>query len=167
MAGTPLVRQWGALSTQLWMERELLEELLFKLSEVTLVVASGSTRWLNKADEEARRVLSWLQDSEIARAAEVDGLIRRCGVGDDVTLTQLAAIAPAPWDLLLAEHCEALRELTLGIDAAANDNRRRLQQGLDATRETLEQVQAIRATYNERGNAVAQRPGAYLLDQQA
>ena len=158
---------WAALCTRLWIERDQLEDLLFKLTEVQLIVASGSTRWLNKADDEARRALESLHDTEVVRAVAVEELISQCGVESNTTLRELIAIAPSPWDSLLADHCEALRELALGIDAAANENRRRLQLGLDTTREALERVQSIRATYDARGDALAQRPGAYLLDQQA
>jgi hypothetical protein len=158
---------WASLCTRLWLERELLEQLLFKLTEVQLVVGSGSTRWLNKADDEAQHALVALQDTEVARAVAVEDLIRRCGVGSDSTLRELIAIAPAPWDSLLTDHCEELRNLALSIDAAANENRRRLQRGLDTTREALERVTSIRETYDARGDAIAQRPGAYLLDQQA
>lgn len=158
---------WASLCTRLWLERELLEQLLFKLTEVQLVVGSGSTRWLNKADDEARHALVALQDTEVARAIAVEDLIRRCGAGSDSTLRELIAIAPAPWDSLLIDHCDELRNLALSIDAAANENRRRLQLGLDTTRETLERVTSIRETYDARGEAIAQRPGAYLLDQQA
>jgi FlgN protein len=158
---------WASLCTRLWLERDLLEQLLFKLTEVQLVVGSGSTRWLNKADDEARHALVALQDTEVARAVAVEDLIRRCNVGSDSTLRELIAIAPAPWDSLLTDHCDELRNLALSIDAAANENRRRLQLGLDTTRETLERVTSIRDTYDARGEAIAQRPGAYLLDQQA
>jgi hypothetical protein len=157
---------WAALCTRLWVERDLLEELLFKLSEVQLVVGSGSTRWLNRADDEARRALEALQDTEVVRAVAVEDLIQRCRLGSDATLRELIAIAPAPWDSLLSDHCEELRNLALSIDAAANENRRRLQLGLDTTREALDRVQSIRDTYDARGDAIAQRPGAYLLDQQ-
>jgi hypothetical protein len=158
---------WASLCTRLWLERDLLEQLLFKLTEVQLVVGSGSTRWLNKADDEARHALVALQDTEVARAVAVEDLIRRCNVGSDSTLRELIAIAPAPWDSLLSDHCDELRNLALSIDAAANENRRRLQLGLDTTREALERVTSIRETYDARGDAIAQRPGAYLLDQQA
>jgi FlgN protein len=158
---------WAALTTILWSERELLEHLLFKLGEVQLIVTSGSTSWLSKADEEVQVALFAVSDTEVMRATEVEELTRRCGNGADVTLRELIAIAPSPWDALLADHCDALRGLALRIDAAANENRRRLQAGLDATRETLERVRSIRTTYNARGEALAQRPGSYLLDQQA
>jgi hypothetical protein len=158
---------WASLCTRLWLERDLLEQLLFKLTEVQLVVGSGSTRWLNKADDEARHALLALQDTEVARAVAVEDLIRRCNVGSDSTLRELIAIAPSPWDSLLTDHCDELRNLALSIDAAANENRRRLQLGLDTTREALERVTSIRETYDARGEAIAQRPGAYLLDQQA
>ena len=156
---------WASLCTRLWVERDRLEDLLFKLTEVQLVVSSGSTRWLNRADDEARQALEALQDTEVVRAVAVQDLIRHYQLDSGLTLRELIAIAPAPWDSLLTDHCEALRDLALSIDAAAHENRRRLQLGLDITRETLERVQAVRATYDSRGEAIAQRPGAYLLDQ--
>lgn len=158
---------WAALCSRLWIERDLLEQLLFRLTEVQLIVATGSTHWLNRADDDARHALLALQDTEVLRAVAVEDLVERCGLGSDCTLTELIAIAPAPWDSLLTDHCDALRTLALNIDAVANENRRRLRVGLDTTREALERVQAIRSTYDGRGEAIAQRPGAYLLDQQA
>ena len=60
------------LCTRCGLERELLEQLLFKLTDVQLVVGSGSTRWLNQADDELRRALAALQDTEVVRAVAVE-----------------------------------------------------------------------------------------------
>jgi hypothetical protein len=158
---------WAQLCTLLWSERGLLEHLLFKLTTEQLVVASGSTRWLNQADDELQIAVAAMQDSEVIRAAEVDLLTRRVGAGPDTTLRELAETAPEPWGMLLADHREALRALALEIQTVAAENRRLLQAGADATRETLDRVGSLVSTYDAHGEAVATRPGAYLLDQQA
>src|ERR1700761_8983687 len=84
---------WAQLCTLLWSERELLEHLLFKLTTEQLVVAAGSTRWLNQADDELQAAIADVQDSEVIRAAEVELLTRRVGGGPDVTLRELAELA--------------------------------------------------------------------------
>jgi hypothetical protein len=158
---------WAALCSLLWAERELLEHLLFKLTEEQHIVASGSTRWLNQADDEVSQAVAALQDTEVVRAAEVEAITRRLGAGVDTTLRELAERAPEPWGLLLADHREVLRALALEIDAAATDNRRLLLAGFEATRETLDRATSVAATYDAHGVSVPGRPGAYLLDQQA
>ena len=46
------------LSQILWLERELLDNLLFRLEEEQMVLASGRTRWLVKAARDVENVLA-------------------------------------------------------------------------------------------------------------
>jgi hypothetical protein len=88
--------QWAALAGLLWSERDLLTHLL--------------------AAPAAPAILT-LQEVEVLRAAEVEAITRSLGIGPDVTLRELAQLAPPPWGLLLAEHREALQQLIRDVDA--------------------------------------------------
>lgn len=164
---------FSAVTALLWREREVLERLLFKLVEQQLILTSGNTRWLNHADAEVRDAVASLQDHEIVRAAEVDALVRRHGLPADATLRQLAETAPEPWPMVLLDHREALRALTLEIDSVATENKRTLQAGESATREALEKISGRGAAdapvapkgYG-RGDATPLR-SAFFLDEQA
>ncbi len=114
------------LAALLWREREILEDLLFRLVEQQLILSSGAARWLPKADQEVRTAADTLQEHEVGRAAEVNELVRHYALPGDTSLRELAAFAPDPWPLVLLEHREALRLLALEIDQATDENRRLL-----------------------------------------
>lgn len=125
------------LSTVLWRERELLEQLLFKLEEEELVLASGRTRWVGRASREVEAVLDQIQALEFGRAIEADDAARQVGIDAGSSLRELAQAAPAPWDDLLRGHHGALTELTGHIDARAKANRASLAQSAHDTQKAL------------------------------
>jgi hypothetical protein len=166
---------FGALTDVLWREREVLEDLLFKLTAQQMVLRSGESRWVARADAEVRAALEGLQDFEVLRAAEVDLLVRDYGLRADVSLRELAETAPEPWPTVLHDHREALRTLTVEIDAAAAHNRGLLQAGERATREALDQITATGSrpsgAYDSRGGVVSRgnvvsRARWFFLDEQ-
>ena len=120
---------FAELAALLWRERDVLEDLLFRLVAQQLILSSGDTRWLPRADAEVRTASASLQEHEIARAAEVNVLLRHYALPADTSLRELAAFAPEPWPLVLLEHREALRLLALEIDQATDENRRLLLAG--------------------------------------
>jgi FlgN protein len=160
----------GALTDVLWREREMLEGLLFKLTAQQMVLRSGESRWLARADAEVRAAVEGLQDFEVLRAAEVDLLVRHYGLPANVSLRELAETAPEPWPTVLFDHREVLRTLTFEIDAVSSHNRRLLQAGERATREALDQIVAEGSResggYHFRGDAV-RRARSFILDEQA
>jgi hypothetical protein len=170
VSGPAALAAFGALTDVLWREREVLEGLLYKLTAQQMVLRSGESRWLARADAEVRDAVEGLQDFEVLRAAEVDLLVRHYGLPASVSLRELAETAPEPWPTVLLDHREALRTLTLEIDAVAADNRRLLQAGERATREALDQITTGGArpsgAYDSRGDAVS-RARSFILDEQA
>lgn len=158
---------YAAVSHVLWCERETLEHLLYTLVAEQLVVSSGATRWLNRADADVRGALERLRASEVIRAVEVDALTLAHGLPVDATLEQLSASAPEPWSTVFADHRTALRALAFEIEAVAADNRRLLDAGAKAIRDTLDNLGLAVAGYDARGEAVSAHKGPYLLDQQA
>lgn len=125
------------LSTVLWRERELLEQLLFKLEEEELVLASGRVRWVGRASREVEAVLDQIRGIEFGRAIEADDAAREVGIAENASLLELAQAAPTPWNDLLRGHHAALTELTAQIDARAQDNRRVLSESMRTAQEAL------------------------------
>src|SRR5690242_18604315 len=148
---------FAGLTDMLWREREVLEDLLFRLTAQQMVLRSGESRWVARADAQVRAAVEGLQDFEVLRAAEVDLLVRHYGLPADVSLRELADTAPEPWLTVLHDHREALRTLTFEIDAVAGDNRRLLQAGERATREALDQIAATGS----------HRARSFILDERA
>jgi hypothetical protein len=159
---------FAEVASVLWSEREMLEHLLFKLVEEQLVLAAGSTRWLNCADAEVRAATARLQLGEVTRAVQVEALAERLHMPVATTLAELASIAPEPWPLVLTEHRAALRSLVAEIDAVAAENRRLLHAGANAIRETLDHLGDAVAGYDATGGAVSYGTagGSFLLDAQ-
>lgn len=121
----------------LWRERELLEQLLFKLEEEELVLASGRVRWVGRASREVEAVLDQIRGIEFGRAIEADDAAREVGTSEDSSLLELAGAAPAPWNDLLRGHHAALTELTSQIDARAQANQRALTESVRTAQEAL------------------------------
>lgn len=157
----------AVITSMLWRERECLEMLLFKLVEQQLILSSGHSRWLHLVDDEVRAAAEALRESELIRAAEVDLLAQQTGLPADTTLRELAAVTPEPWCTLLEEHGETLRSTVLEVQSVATENKRLLQAGEQAIRETLDQLRGGRPRYDARGASTAACGSVYLLDEQA
>lgn len=126
------------LSTVLWRERELLEQLLFKLEEEELVLASGRARWVGRASREVEAVLDQIQGIEFGRAIEADDAARQVGIDEGCSLLELAQAAPSPWNDLLRGHHSALKDLTAQIEARAQSNHETLTQSVHETQKALD-----------------------------
>jgi hypothetical protein len=133
------------ISTILWRERQMLEQLLFKMTVEHLVLASGDTRWLVKATEEVELVLESIGRAELLRAMAVREAGAKLGLGPAPTLRELIPAAPSPWDSVLQEHRNAFLELTAEIEELARTNRELIQRGATAVRQLLDSLGAAEA----------------------
>lgn len=131
---------YTAVSDALWLQRETLQTLLYRLVCEKLVLISGSNRWLARADDEVREALQRLRDGELLRALEVDELTRTLGLGADASLAEIAAGAPEPWGTLLSDHRDALRTITFEVQSVADENRHLLESGAQAVHKTLTEI---------------------------
>jgi hypothetical protein len=131
---------YAAVADILWSEREMLEMLLFKLVEEQFVLTSGAARWLSRADAEVRSAMDGLRASEVLRAAEVDSLVRALSLRPETTLGELALAVPEPWSALYADHRAALRSLVAEVESVTAENRRLLDAGSQAIRQTLDSL---------------------------
>ena len=157
---------YGAVSNALWTQRDLLDRLLYRLVAEQLVLTSGSTRWLAKADDDVRQALDDLRTGEVARAVHVDALVRHFGMEPDASLADLAVGAPDLWADLLTDHRLALRELAFEVQQVSDENQRLLKAGANAVRETLASVGGAVRRYDATGSPVGSSSGAMLLDEQ-
>ena len=126
------------VASLLWREREVLERVLFKIVQEKLILAAGQTRWLGAASRELEAALHDLRGSEVVRAAEVDALATQLGLSPGIALAELAEVAPEPWNEILLEHRDALRQLAAEIDTATAEARQLLDAGAGAAQDTLD-----------------------------
>jgi hypothetical protein len=102
------------VSAVLWHERELLELLCWKLEIVQLLLAAENNGALPHVIVEIEHAAKRLRVTELDRSVKVSAFQR--GSKETPTLSDLASQAPAgPWGDLLAEHLEAMAELTTRI----------------------------------------------------
>lgn len=167
LASTDEAARYGAVSNALWEQRQLLEALLYRLVTEQLVLTSGATRWLAKADDDVRRALDNLRAGELNRAMQVDSLLVQLGGDREQSLAELAASAPGMWVDVLTEHRTALRELAFEVGRVSDENQKLLHAGAKAVRDTLAGIGNVVRRYDATGNAVQGQPRAFLLDEQA
>jgi hypothetical protein len=157
----------AAVSATLWLQRESLEELLFKLVEEQLVVSTGATRWLHRVDSEVRTSMERVQSGEVMRAVEVQALTASLDLDVDASLAEIADAATEPWSTLLHEHRAALRDLAFEVKGVAAENSRLLDAGAKSVRQTLDTITSTVTTYDRAGGSVRSLRGPILLDEQA
>ncbi|MET1042655.1 MAG: flagellar export chaperone FlgN [Microbacteriaceae bacterium] len=153
------------LSALLWRERELLELLLFKLDEEQLLLTAGKSRWLPHATREVEQVLERLREAGLGRTVAVSSLAREWAVGDDATLRELVAHAPAgPWSDIFTAHLQAMTELTSQIKHLRDVNEQFLRAASRSTQETLAQLATEAGTYGASGLSDSDASSARLVD---
>jgi hypothetical protein len=111
----------GEVASTLWLLRELLDNLLFKLAVTRLVLDSGHNHWLTNATRELDTALHEVHTTEVLRASQTDALARNLGLPSGTTLARLAQAAPQPWTTLLHEHRDALRTQLTNLDTASKN----------------------------------------------
>ncbi|TDE94742.1 flagellar protein FlgN [Occultella glacieicola] len=152
------------LSAAIWHQRNLLELLLFKLTEEQLLLTAGRTDWLANATREVEQVVERLYESGLARDVEAAGVAGRWGAADGASLRELIQHAPSPWDEVLTEHLTALTSLTARIRDLRDANAQFLRTGLRATQETLAGLDGAVGTYDSHGASRAETGAARLVD---
>jgi hypothetical protein len=118
-------QQLADLAETLHGERQLLEQLLFKLVEARLVLAADEARFLPHALREVEAVVERVRYGESHRQLAVRRLAQAIGQPEDViTLGYLVSWAPEPYKTMFTEHRDHFRRLTTEIEQASLDNRR-------------------------------------------
>ena len=86
------------LSLVLWRERELLEELHYRLEVEQLVLASGRSRWLAHATRDIDPSSPPIRETEMLRAVAADDAAAASGMDANPSLASLAEAAGEPVD---------------------------------------------------------------------
>lgn len=152
------------LSLVLWRERELLEELHYRLEVEQLVLASGRSRWLAHATRDIDDLLTTIRETELLRAVAADEAAAASGMSSNPSLASLADSAGEPWTTILTEHREAFVTLTNDIATLADSNRHLISAGYRSARETLMSMGDSVDGYAADGTATAEPLRASLVD---
>ena len=152
------------LSLVLWRERELLEELHYRLEVEQLVLASGRSRWLGRAARDIDTLLSTIRETEVLRAVAADEAAAAVGMTSNPSLAALAEAADEPWSTILTEHRDAFVAVTAEIATLADSNRHLISAGYRSARETLLSLGESTDGYAADGTATADPTRTRLVD---
>jgi hypothetical protein len=152
------------LSLILWRERELLELLAYKLELERLVLASGNSRWLGRANREVEDILVTLRETEVLRAMATDEAAQEAGLEANPGLSALAEAVDEPWRTILLDHREAFLVLTREIADLSDATKGLITAGYRSAQETLLAIRGTTEGYTPEGAAVSASPARHLID---
>ena len=155
------------LSALLWHERELLDLLIFKLTEEQLLLTAGHTRWLQHATSEVEQVVRRLRASGLSRAVDVAALAKEWNLAtDEPSLNDLAdAAPPGPWGDILRAHLEAMKAQTAQIKELRDVNESFLRFAARSAQETAADMLPRPGTYDAHGSTMqGSASGGSLFD---
>ena len=125
-------------------ERLLLELLVFKLTELGHLLASGDPRFLGWAAEEVERAVEAVRVCELDRAVHVQdaaaALLGDAAIDERALLQHLAQAAGEPWATQLSEHRDALTGLAVEVGEGLRSTRLLAEAGSGALDALLDRV---------------------------
>jgi hypothetical protein len=127
----------GKLSAILWEERQLLELLIFKLEEESLVVDSGRHHWLGRATSEIQFVLSNIESAEIRREELTKIVAGELALGQSPALGEIVDCCSEPWATTFYDHRKALKTLIERVLEISHKNREVLSKYVIAVTDAL------------------------------
>ena len=83
----------SGLSSVLWRERDILENLLFRLDVQQMLLMSSRDMWLVRSSQEIEDAIEKVRAIELERAVRFDQTARELGLDLAPSLTQLAEVA--------------------------------------------------------------------------
>lgn len=135
--GEAAVGACADLSESLWRIRDVLEALSYRVEVQRALVETGRSTWLARSSRDIDELIASMRAAELSRAVDLVPVTEVLGLPQEATLRDIAAVAPAPWDHVLAEHRHALAELTDELTQAALANRELLASSAAAIDEML------------------------------
>lgn len=141
----------------LWLERRLLEFLLYKLVQANLMLMAGNSRFVQPALREVDQVIERVRQAESYRGTVVERLAREWNKpAASLTLEALAAESPGWAQPLFQEHREGFLRLVNEIERITLENRRLATVNLDSIRGTLDMLSGQRSDiYDSSGRATS------------
>jgi hypothetical protein len=153
------------LSYQLWIVRELLEQLVFKLDVQGLLLRANRSRWMPMICSEIDAIRTAINDVEQARAGCSARVAVAHGLPADVNLGDLIDAIESPWSSLLAEHRMHLLAQQGEVEEMSRRNHELAQSGILRTREIIASLHDNTVdVYDPRGQASPLLPGSLRLD---
>ena len=159
------------LSRVLWKQRELIDQLQYRLELQQLVLAASRADRLPLALADVEAAMDAIRVVEQQRDAVVRDCAERFGLPDNATITQLRESAPEPWRTVLVDHQQALLAQVAATEQTAAANREFASRGAAALRGVLNEITGNTPTtgYGPSGTATTTstliRPA--LLDREA
>lgn len=135
------------LAQRLWDERHVVTVLLYKLTVTRLLLAADERRFVADALREVEHAVELLRVGEQARdtaVRDLAGAWRRDP--EDLTLDELARIAPEPYGQTFREHLAAFRTLAAEIEGATRENRALARTDLSSVADQLDLLTGASAT---------------------
>jgi FlgN protein len=156
------------LSNELWRERGILENLLYKFTTQRLLVTNGESRWLGRCTAEIEALKNQLSTTQLTVDMMSSAVAIRWGLAIETspTLRELVAAAPqdGPWAGILQDHHAAILKLADEIRTLSDENARFLRAANISLQEAGQNTGSP-VTYTASG-AAAQTAGAALVDRQ-
>lgn len=166
---TPSSKKLSAMADVLWLERNVLEALLFRLVEANLILIAEETRFVPQALAEVEDVVARLRGAESQRRKVADSLAAEVGMAPgELTLDYLAANLAEPARFVFEGHREGFLRLAGEIERITVENRRlasRAMQNITENIDTLLGGQPVPTTYNARGRHASSTSGPVRLDE--
>jgi len=167
-AGAPIPLPVGMvedLSTCLWEERAAIEQLVFRLEQENLVLASGRHRLLMQSTAEVAAASATVDQIESRRLEITAAIGRQLGLAEPVTIEAVAGALATDGAEALRAHRIALRSLMGSVTDLVERNRELIARGLAATTDALALVGAAPAdAYDASGTRPATVSGSLMLD---
>jgi uncharacterized protein YunC (DUF1805 family) len=125
----------------LWLERRLLEFLLYKLVQANLMLMAGNSRFVQPALREVDQVIERVRQAENYRGTVVSRLAQEWNKPvASLTLEALAVEGPGWAQPLFQEHREGFLRLVNEIERITLENRRLAAVNIDSIRGTLDML---------------------------
>lgn len=128
----------GELNQLLWREREVLEDVLYRLQVQQLLLVDGRDRWMDRSVEDLERALGRVERYQRMHRELLDDISDHLPVNADSTLSEIVAVTPSPWDDIFEEQQAAVLIIISEIEAASRDNHGLARQGLFHASEAME-----------------------------
>jgi len=127
MAAAPTTHNLFRLADTLWLERRLLEFLLFKLVSADLVLTANDRCLVGPAVAEVERVVTEVRRAASDRAEVMRSVAEDWGVDPQgLSLEEIALYAPIELWPVFVDHSEGLTSVVEEIEALAEETNRRL-----------------------------------------
>lgn len=154
------------LSHELFRQRGILENLLYKFTTQRLLITNGESRWLGRCTAEIEVLSKQLATNMLTVDVLSLSLARTWGAPCEQapTLRELVEAAPAegPWKLALADHHRAISSLTEQIKSVSAENSQFVRAAQISLQDAGQSGSAV--TYTATGTAAPTQSGSTLLD---